>query len=63
MQTEVQLQGDEDTRRPTQSISQSGRAGSVNQLPLNRGFTVEIAEATHKGSKLEGESWSLAFIA
>lgn len=63
MQTEVQLRGDEDTRRPTPSVSQSGRAGSMNQLPLKRGFTVEIAEATHKGNKWEGESWSLEFIA
>lgn len=39
--TEVRLWGDEDTRR----------AGSVNQLPLRRGFTVERAEATHRGSR------------
>lgn len=30
----------------THPVSQSARAGSMNQLPLKRGFTVEIAEAT-----------------
>lgn len=60
--TKVQLQGDKGTQRPTQS-GRKEWAGSMNQLPLKRGFTAKKAEATHKGSSLEGESWSLEFIA